>query len=273
MSIFSRLGFNYNTSNFGNIVNYTSEVAAYMNTAPNLLSDWQLDEMNTSTVGGYFKNPMATDLINLKTSVDNIAVVANATYFINVDESTVDDMISYAQTLSTEITSFKGHSDRISGVTTSTNTAELPDFNSAMSVGKSIAIMVKQSDNIQNNTPILANFTSLFIKNDVSYSNTTISVDNNTLNNSLTSNGTSNTYTYDSDISLTTANKIISDMSSLYNNLHNRRTGDVNYYLNSLTVMEEFQLTSQIMNYGDVGMYLVNNYIGTDKLINNLSGS
>jgi hypothetical protein len=49
-----------------------------------------------------------------------------------------------------------------------------PDLSSGLTIGRQILQIVNKSDGVQNNTPILGNFTSLYIANTISESANTI---------------------------------------------------------------------------------------------------
>jgi hypothetical protein len=69
-------------------------------------------------------------------------------------------------------------------------------------------------------------------------------------------------------------NTIIVDVQSAYDLLNARRTGDVNFYVNSLYLVNDYNSVSQFNNVGVNSNYLINTLnIGTDKLKNNLQTS
>ena len=54
--IFARLGFNYTDAN--NIVQLSNNVIEYLNTVPQLLETWQIEDLANNAVNGYFQNPV-----------------------------------------------------------------------------------------------------------------------------------------------------------------------------------------------------------------------
>jgi hypothetical protein len=135
-----------------------------------------------------------------------------------------------------------------------------------MTIGRQVLTIVNQIDGIQNNAPLLGNFTSLAIGGDISNTITLLTRDLATLNTSI-SGGTSS-------ISNATMNTIIVDVQSAYDLLNARRTGDVNFYVNSLYLVNDYNSVSQFNNVGVNSNYLINTLnIGTDKLKNNLQTS
>jgi hypothetical protein len=123
-------------------------------------------------------------------------------------------------------------------------------------------MMVNKPDNVQNNSPILGSFTSLFVKDDLIAANTALAADLIVLTNSLSSDGMGNTT---SNITSAQANTIIADLNNL-SGLLGRRNEDVNYYKNSFTLVNEYQGLEEFNGMGNTQKYLVNNLIGTDKL-------
>jgi hypothetical protein len=66
-------------------------------------------------------------------------------------------------------------------------------------------------------------------------------------------------------------NTFILDVQSTYNLLSQRRQGDTNFYINSLSVLNDYQTVTQFNNLGATSAYLIDNYIGTNKLKTNLA--
>ena len=169
-----------------------------------------------------------------------------------------------------EIPSFTDHTNRISGVTTSSNPLTLPDYQVAMSIGRQVLTITNQIDGIQNNSPLLGNFTSLAIGNDISNTIITLTSDLQTLNNSISlvsGNLVSN-------ITSSSMNTIVADVQAAYTLLNGRRTSDVNFYVNSLSLINDYNKVSQFNKVGVNSNYLINTLnIGTDKLKTNLQSS
>ena len=96
-----------------------------------------------------------------------------------------------------------------------------------MSIGRQVLTITNQIDGIQNNSPLLGNFTSLAIGNDISNTITLLTSDLQTLNNSISlvsGNLVSN-------ITSSSMNTIVADVQAAYTLLNGRRTSDVNFYL------------------------------------------
>jgi hypothetical protein len=270
MGVFNRLGYTFDSTKFGDGNSFTTGQAQLLNSAPSIKA-WQADDLINVAVTGYYQNPHSANLVILTTLVNSLSANANTTTItFNYASSSANNLKANANTLLTEITSFTDHTNRISGVTASSNVAALPDYQSAMTIGRQVLTITNQIDGVQNNTPLLGNFTSLAIGGDIANTITLLKSDLVTLNTSI--NLVSGNLV--SNISSATMNTIVADVQAAYNLLNARRTGDTNFYLNSLYLVNDYNRVSQFNNIGVNSNYLINTLnIGTDKLKNNLQTS
>ena len=266
MGVFNRLGYTFDSTKFGSGNSFTAGQAQLLNSSPSIKA-WQADDLVNVAVTGYYQNPHSANLTLLTTLVNSLASNSNTSIItFNYASSSANNLKANANTLLTEITSFTDHTNRISGVTASSNVAALPDYQSAMTIGRQVLTITNQIDGVQNNTPLLGNFTSLAIGGDIANTITLLTSDLVTLNTSI-SLGVSN-------ISSATMNTIVADVQAVYNLLNARRTGDTNFYLNSLYLVNDYNKVSQFNNVGVNSNYLINTLnIGTDKLKTNLQTS
>jgi microcystin-dependent protein len=266
MGVFNRLGYTFDSTKFGDGNSFTAGQALLLNSTPSIKA-WQADDLSNVSVTGYYQNPHSANLTILTTLVNQIKANSNTSNITFTTASARANVLSAnANTLLIEISSFTDHTNRISGVTPSSNVANTPDYQSAITIGRQVLTIVNQIDGVQNNAPLLGNFTSLAIGGDISNTITLLTRDLATLNTSI-SGGTSS-------ISNTTMNTIILDVQSAYSLLNGRRTGDVNFYVNSLYLVNDYNNVSQFDNIGVNSNYLINTLnIGTDKLKNNLQTS
>ena len=266
MGVFNRLGFNFDSTKFGDGNSFTAGQALLLNSSSSIKA-WQADDLSNVAVTGYYQNPHSANLTILTTLVNQIKANSNTSNITFTTASARANVLSAnANTLLVEISSFTDHTNRISGVTPSSNVANTPDYQSAMTIGRQVLTIVNQIDGIQNNAPLLGNFTSLAIGGDISNTITLLTRDLATLNTSISGGSSS--------ISNTTMNTIILDVQSAYSLLNGRRTGDVNFYVNSLYLVNDYNNVSQFDNIGVNSNYLINTLnIGTDKLKNNLQTS
>ena len=186
MGVFDRLNFNFDSTKFGSGNDLTDGQKLYLNNQITL-KDWQVGDLANSTVTGYFQNPHTANLATLTILANNIMIYANTAnanvvFSDTVSQNVANLLYEAANTLYNEIPNFSAHTDRMSGVTPSANKSTTPDYSMAVQVGRQILSITNQTDSIQNNTPILGNFTSLVIGPDISNSITVLNNDLNGLN-------------------------------------------------------------------------------------------
>lgn len=258
-SIFQRLQYDFDSTKFGAASDPTGTLETDLSKAKPLLYKWQFDALANNDVSGYIQNPLATDIQTIQTNALNIR---NLTITFDDPNASVANLQSVANTLYYETISFKSHTDRVSGVT-STNDATLPDFGSAVGLGEFLLSIVSVYDGVMNNTPVLGSMTSLFVGPEVSSNASSISSDYGTLNSSIQITG-------NSALSSATVNAIASRINTTYNLMYARRTHDVTFYNNAMSIMNDYAILSRFTSFTALKLYLTENYIGTDKLKNNL---
>lgn len=262
MSVYGRLGYNFNTSNFNGVDQLPSGVINYLGNTSIYLSQWQVGDLANSAVAGYYQNPHQYTLASLAIYLNGLYTLANTANitFTNATSNS-NNLLPALINVSSSMISFTTHTNNLSGVTRSSNTALYPDLNSALGVGRQMLNITNQTDGVQNNTPILGNFTSLYIGNTINALSISITNDYITLNNSISivsGNSVSN-------ISDAAMNTIVSDVQSLQTLLDTTRTGDWSFYQNSLSVLQDYQTLLQFSNMGYTQNTLIMQ-IGTPKL-------
>ena len=270
MSVFGRLNYNFDSTKFGANNELTDGQKLSLN-YPSPLYTWQASDLSGSSVTNYFQNPHSANL-TLMTSYTNQLLTYSNTQSItyNAAPTEANTLYALANNLLIEISSFTDHTNRMSGVTESTNKLTIPDYQIAMSIGRQVLQICNQVDGVQNNAPILGNFTSLAVVSDVSNSVVQLSSSAATLNASLIVIG-SNTYT---NISRDSMNTIIASAQTAFNLLNSRRVGDTTFYTNSIAVIQDYNTILQFSNLGVNSSYLIKDLgIGTTKLQNYLQYS
>jgi hypothetical protein len=266
-TIYSRLGYNFDTTKFGNDVNLAAGANNFLNNSSVNLSQWQVDDIASSSASGYYQNPHATVLSNLTVVLTGMAANCN-TSSITFDNAPAEANTLYSSITNTlnAISNFTTHTNCISGVERSANTVLYPELNSALSVGRQVLSLTNKADQTQNNVPILGNFTSLYIKDDISAKSNTLINDSIILSNSLYDDG-GNTF---SNISVSSINSITVDVNSLQTLLNTRRNADIAFYQNSLAIIHDYQTVLTFSNVGDTQNSLLQ-IVGTEKLKNDLA--
>ena len=270
MSVFGRLNYNFDSAKFGANNELTDGQKLSLN-YPSPLYTWQASDLSGSSVANYFQNPHSANL-TLMTSYTNYLLTYSNTQSItyNVAPIEANTLNALANNLLIEISSFTDHTNRMSGATESTNKLTTPDYQIAMSIGRQVLQICNQVDGVQNNAPILGNFTSLAVVQDVSNSVIQLLSSKNTLNASL-SIVDSNTY---SDISRASMNTIIASAQTAFDLLNSRRVGDTTFYTNSISLIQDYNTILQFSNLGVNSSYLIKDLnIGTTKLQNYLQYS
>lgn len=266
-SIYNRLGYNFDTTKFGDDVNLAPGANNFLNNSSINLSQWQVDDIATATATGYYQNPYTSVLNNITIVLNGMAANCNTSNItFNAAPTQANTLYTSVINTLTAVSNFKTHTDYISGVERSANTVLYPDLNTALSIGRQVLTLTNKSDQTQNNVPILGNFTSLYIRDDVNTTSNSIIQDAITLGNSLYE-FDGNTY---SNISVSSINTIITDVNALESLLNVRRNGDINFYQNSLAIVRDYQTVLTFSSIGDTQNSLLQ-IVGTTKLKDDLA--
>ena len=270
MSVFGRLNYNFDSAKFGANNELTDGQKLTLN-YPSPLYTWQASDLSGSSVANYFQNPHSANLTLMTSYTNQLLTYSNTqTVTYNVAPIEANTLYALANNLLIEISSFTDHTNRMSGATESTNKLTIPDYQIAMSIGRQVLQICNQVDGVQNNAPILGNFTSLAIVSDVSNSVIQLASSAATLNASLTLVG-GNTY---SNISRASMNTIIASAQTAFDLLNSRRVGDTTFYTNSISLIQDYNTILQFSNLGVNSSYLIKDLgIGTTKLQNYLQYS
>jgi hypothetical protein len=263
MSIFARLG--YDEANTSSIVTpLSANVISTMNNLPPLLNTWQTADAANNDVGGYFQNPIANVTQNIWSVANTIIAIPGVHQVANLV-----NVSSSANALYQAANNFYSHTNRISGVSPDSDEPTLPHFKSAMAVSKVVMYITFQSDGIQNNAPMMGNFTSLTISNNLTISYNTISTYSGNIANSISSSsdgGDPPVITYSSNLTSNQITTIVNNLNIATNLMDSRRNGDVNFYTNSQGIVNDYNTLKQFSTPGQSESYLYNDYVGTDKL-------
>jgi hypothetical protein len=262
--VYATLGYNFSDPN-GDIVQLSANTVAHLNSMPAFIESWQAKDIADNNVGGYYQNPVAANTNSIITLAGNIIAEANGI-------ANLGTIYTEANTLQLTATNFLEHTDRISGVTPFVGQdVENPYYDTAIGIGKTALYITNQTDNITNTSPILGSFTSILIgpqigQNASQIQNYVILIQN-SLNTEETMDEGGNT------ITTTTSNLTPSQISDIETGLLNtnallydRQTGDVTYYTNLRAFVDKYNTTKKFTNMGETETYLVNNFVGTDKI-------
>lgn len=274
-TIFSQLGYNY-TPSHNEIVTFANTVTDNLNTVPQLLDKWQYDDLknNDTAITNYVENPVSSIASTLRSTCISIASACS-------DVNTLITIVSAAGSACTACDNFVAHTNRLAGlVEPNASTYNLPHYDMAIGTGKVLVNIIYQADGIQNNAPIMGNFTSLFIEDTLTTEYNTISGYPTLISNSISVNtwddGLGNTFT-ENVSSLTTEqiNTIVSNVGTITSTMNTRRTHDENFYTNSRSVLDKYQRLRKFKKdgIGTSEVNMINDYIGTTRLKNNIANT
>jgi hypothetical protein len=266
--VFGTLGYNFDDPN-KDIKVFSDSSKAHLNAMPAFISSWQAQDIVNNDVGGYFQNPTEQYVNTIINTSNSIVSLFNSS---NNGIAGLETVYDSANTLLTTSQSFLAHTNRLSGITPWTGDNTVPYYQSALNYGKTAIYITNQTDGIQNNAPILGSFTSILIVPQIKSNSTILVSDNTIILNSLnyeTDEGGNTVFT--TTLTSPEINQIQSDISNTNILLSSRESADVNYFNNLKNFVNKFNTVKQFSNLGETGEDLINNYIGTSKIKNNLA--
>ena len=260
MSVYGRLGFDFDTSKFGDSITLQPNVLEYVNNSKPVITSTVESELVTPiNRSDYFINPVIDQCNQLLETVGSINYFSNYHYTYG-DNFYVYPLYTEAQNYIIELNKFISHTNNISGYSATTGSNEnIPHFSTVAGIATQVLLLTNATDQIEDATPMLGAFTSLFIGDDLVANNTTLANDIITLNNSVDANGNSN-------ISSTSVDTINEHLNSAREYILNRRLHDWNFYANSLQLIKDYNFIVSLVTMGQTQKYLANNLIGTTKL-------
>ena len=258
--IFDKLGFPPSLS--ANTITYSDSTIKSLNSVPALLTDWQMEDIATGNANGYFINPANSSINTINTQFHLISTIS-----INVDGLENILLASNNVIESNNITDFLDHTDRLSNVKDPSVDADLPHYQTAIAAGKILSYLLYQSDGISNNAVFIGNFGSIVTYNTVVNYATTVTNDRILIQNSIVEDLISGNYS-----TLTTEQKtaITSNITSLNNFIYTTMTSDKNFYANCRNIISQYSTTREFNGLGESQNYLINNFIGSPKLLSRL---
>jgi hypothetical protein len=280
-SIYERLNFSFDTGKFGDAINLSDNTKSYLKAAPVRLETWQKDELANGSIvkTDYFKNPMINVTARLSDNVNTMNQIVQS--IDTFDNGSGTAMKANLTNLIIEIRNYLSHTSNISGVTearanisdTSNVLTHFPDYNKAVSAGEQILLLTSSTDGVANTVPLLGNFTSLFISDEITANANNIINDLVTVRNSVrieVVGGETPTSSNVSNLSANLITTITANVLAANTLLSTRRLHDWNFYRNSLNILEDYNKINQLGRIGNTQKYLINNLVGTDKYKNNV---
>lgn len=280
-SVYERLNFSFDTTKFGDSINLSENTKNFLNTAPVKLETWQKSDLANGSIvkTDYFKNPMINVTARLSDNVNAMnSIVQTIDTFDNGSGTALKNNLT---NLIIEIQNYLSHTSNISGVTeakanvseTSNVISHFPDYNKAVSAGEQILMLTNATDGVANTVPLLGNFTSLFISDEINANANNIIVNLVTVQNSIrteTTGGETPVTTTVSNLSSSLITSLTANVASANTLLSTRRLHDWNFFRNSLNILEDYNKINALGRVGNTQKYLINNLVGTDKYKNNV---
>jgi hypothetical protein len=261
--VYATLGYNFSDPN-GDVVRLSANTTDHLNSMPAFIESWQAKDIADNAVGGYYQNPVAANTNIIITSANSIHVLANAVVGL-------ETIYTRANTLQLTANNFLEHTNRISGVTPFIGQDVInPYYDTAIGLGKTALYITNQTDGITNTSPILGSFTSILIgpqigQNASQIQNYVILVQN-SLNTEVVTVDEITTTTTTSNLTLPQISGIETGLLNTNALLYDRQTGDVTYYTNLRSFVDNYNEVKKFSDMGETQTYLVDNFVGTDKI-------
>lgn len=268
MSIYSRLPYNFTPAN-SEILVLSDSTKSHLNSMPRLLSDWQIDDISDSNVGGYFKNPVA----NVSNSIfaNTFAIAQKTSNPVEWgDQSDAANTLSIkASNLSNQISLFISHTNNVSGVNSinsgGDDAVDFPYYDTAMGFGKLLTYLTHESDGVLNTTPTIGSMTSIFIEEELMANDTVIATDLATINSSFSG----GFYT----LSNSEINVIATHIETANNLIETRRNHDILFFREAKSIITDYGTVNKFSNMGETQTKITTQYVGSDKLKQRLANT
>jgi hypothetical protein len=132
--------------------------------------------------------------------------------------------------------------------------------------------IVFQTDGVQNNAPMMGNFTSITCTDTLNSKYSTISSYPTTISSNMHSvdDGLGG-YTYTTSLTPSQITTFTNNIQSYADFMNFRRTGDVTFYNNCVSIANDYNILKQFSSPGQTETNLLKNYIGSPKLLSRLN--
>jgi hypothetical protein len=274
-NVFTRLSFDFDPDRFGASNYLPNTTINYLNNNPLRMADWQKTALANSSVirSDYYRDPTINVVSALWSNVNTYSSNLNTIY--SFDGGVIGaQLVNVANQLANNtIVMFQKHTSNISGLTpvyTASASSDFPDYDKATGIGQELLMILNTTDQLANAVPLLGNFTSLFINDDITSNTLNIMSDIITLQNSLYLDTNSNVCSNLSTGILTT---LLNRAESANTLLYSRRNHDINFYRNSLSIISDYRQINKLGRVGNTQNYLITNYVGTDNYIEKLQAN
>lgn len=274
MSVFARLGFDFDSEKFG-AAGYLPEetINTLKITSQSDLYTWQKDRLELNTpieITEYRQNPFG----NICNSIlDQVQSIVTRTESPPADWGTWVSgsanpplLLAAAEDLVIQVEEFKNHTANLAGVSKyDSPDPNVPTYETATSYGRQVLNIVYQTDEITNSAPILGSFTSLFIKEDLENANSILHTTE--VNNFISTPEAAAA----ADAGFVTG--LTSNINSIITLLETRRLHDWNFFANTKALLNDYMTLKRLEMGGksNTEFSLINDFIGTDVYKQNLA--
>ncbi len=275
-TISSRLTFSFDTTKFGGAYYLSQEAKNSMNVYPSDVVQWQTQEIANGTISpsNYFKNPVQGVCSSITSNTNSIITFCTNDVANTFPNTSIQarNLANTANNLLVQILDFKSHTDNMSRLGATTLSTEflvdspnIPNYQMAMAQGSELTRLLYSTESVQNTDAILGCFTSIFVNPELTANSWNVGNGYISLTNSY--NGLTSNITNSALVS------IISTLEQANSLMFTRRTSDWNFYKKQRQVLNDYRFVTQFNNSGNTDNYLIQNYIGTDFLKNNLANT
>jgi hypothetical protein len=259
--VYTTLGYNFDDPN-GYVQVLSEDTQSHLNSMPAFIQTWQAQDMANNTVNGYFQNPVTTYVQSIWDTANSIISITSLVEQLN------SSIYVTATSLKATSNNFMNHTNRLSNITPYNGQDIVnPYYDTALSTGKSVLYITNQTDAIINTSPILGSFSSILIGPQISANANTIFPYIATINTSISLSNT----TYSSNLTNTQITNINNSLANVNTYLSGRQSADVTFYGNLQTLLNNYNTLKQFSNMGNTQSYLLNNFIGTPKLVSRIN--
>jgi hypothetical protein len=277
--VYGTLGFNFSDPN-GAVQNFSDDTIKHLNSVPAVITTWQAQDIANNDVGNYTYNPVANAIYAISDTANTLLGYADIRGSTNAITGLFTNILTNCQFLSlsgtTEVSNaetFLFHTSRMSNVRKidddvkiGLDTSNVPYYQTATSMCKSATYIVHQTDNLSNNSIMLGCFTSILVANQINQMANTIIYAGAKISNSLSLIPLEINSYYKSILSYDTVLQISKDFSNTVIMFTERENADKSFYANVKSLVTTYNATKAFNNMGETESFLVNNFIGTNKI-------
>lgn len=294
-NVFVRLNYDFDSNKFGEAANLSNATLRFLEENPVELTAWQSIEIANGNFirTDYYKNPTINVTNDLWSNLNTFNQSINLIYDFDANANPNCTLIAPItnELAANQIYYFQRHTNNISGVSVSTPTfnestgtnLDYPDYDKATSLGQELLLVLNRTDDLANSIPLLGNFRSLFLVDDIGDISISIGSVIATVNNSIrveeienpnTDPGAPETITVNlSNLTSGQIDTIFSYANTANNLIYKSRSDDWFFYRTSVQILDDYRKVERLTRIGNTQRYLIENLIGTDEYNEKLSSN